>query len=94
MINPPEVPDSKLVMDGRYYAVVVGFSELLKRDVFKIVHKKWGVEAFEISSEKMALYLCAMLDKTYHKPIEEGILNSTDAEALERFSADGSTVIN
>lgn len=94
MINAQSVMDSKIVMDGKYYMVVVGFSEVFKRDVFKIINKRWGVEAFEISSEKMALYLCSMLDKTYHKPIEDDILNAADAEALEKFSADGSTVIN
>lgn len=94
MTNAQVVTDSRIVMDGTYYMVVVGYSELLKRDVFKILNKKWGVEAFEISNEKMALYLCSMLDKTHNKPIEDSIINATDADTLENFSATKSTVMN
>lgn len=94
MTNVQVVTDSKIVMDGTYYVVVVGYSELLKRDVFKILNKKWGVEAFEISNEKMSLYLCSMLDKTHNKPIEDSIINATDADTLESFSSTKSTVMN
>lgn len=40
MTSVQPVTDSRIVMDGTYYIVVVGYSELLKRDVFKILNKK------------------------------------------------------
>lgn len=86
--------DANIVMDGKHYMVIVGFSELLKRNAFKVVNKKWQVEAFELSSEKMALYLCSMLDKTFDKPIEESIINAEDASALEKFASNSAADIH
>lgn len=86
--------DAKVVADHTYYMVVVGYSSVLLKDTFKIINKKWGVEALEVANEKLALYLCSQLDKSYNKTLEEAVVSGEDAEVAQDFAAFDKTKLN